>query len=269
MKNYKTALTIAGSDPFGGAGIQADLKTFSACGCYGMSVITAVVNENSVGVYGVHPVPEDFVIAQIKSIFDDVKPDVIKIGMLYNKYLIKAVADVLLYYNYSNIVLDPVMLATSGDKLIEDNAIDVLKNELLPLSIIITPNLSEAQILIGKNINDDSNLELITQELSFNNKVSVLLKGGHLKSDCITDYLYDITDGKTILLAHNRINTINTHGTGCSLSSAIASFLALGLELKQSVINAKKYLTQAIAAGAKYKIGKGHGPLHHFYKFWE
>lgn len=269
MKKYKIALTIAGSDPFGAAGIQADLKTFSACGCYGMSVISALVNENSVGVYGVHSIPTDFVIAQIKSIFEDVRPDIIKIGMLYNKELIKAIAKFLLYYDYYDIVLDPVILSTSGDKLLQDEAIDTLKEQLIPLTKIITPNLPEAKIILKENIDDSTDLALITKKLSFNNKTSVLLKGGHFQSKELKDYLYDISNKKIIILPNSKIDTLNTHGTGCSLSSAIASFLAHGLNLKEAVIRAKNYLINAIAFGSKYKIGHGHGPIHHFYNFWE
>lgn len=266
--NYKRVLTIAGSDPSGGAGIQADLKTMAACGCYGMSAITAVVDENTVGVYGVHAVPVSFVKGQITSVLDDVGADAIKIGMLHSSELIRTVKETLTPYHIRNIVLDPVMVATSGDKLLLDEAIETLKNELIPEVRVITPNIPEAEILLGEKIEKQDDLPRVIKHLSCNNRVSVLLKAGHLNEDDLTDLFYNAETGEVLELSSKRIKTNNTHGTGCTLSSAIASFLAGGLSLNDAVKHAKDYISQAIAVGANYEIGKGHGPVHHFYKFW-
>lgn len=268
-KQYKRALTIAGSDPSGGAGIQADLKTFSACGCYGMTVITAVVDENTIGVTDVHPIPVPFVSGQIKSVLDDIGADAIKIGMLHSSELIRAVKDALSEYNVGNIVLDPVMVATSGDKLLQDEAIETLRNKLIPYVRIITPNIPEAEILIGQKITSQDDLPLIIKDLSFNRSVSVLLKAGHLTEDELVDVFYNAETDEIIELRSKRIQTRNTHGTGCTFSSAIAAFLAHGLSLNDAVRKAKEYMTKAITIGAEYEIGKGHGPVHHFFDFWE
>lgn len=266
---YKCVLTIAGSDPSGGAGIQADLKTFSACGCYGASAIVAVVDENTVGVSGVHPIPVAFVAGQIKSVLDDIGADAIKIGMLHSSDLILAVKDILLQYNISNIVLDPVMVATSGDKLLMDEAIDTLIQELIPCVRVITPNIPEAEILLGKKITCQTDLPLVIKDLSFNKSVSVLLKAGHLVEDELIDIFYNAETDEIRQLPSKRIHTKNTHGTGCTLSSAIAAFLAQGLPLTEAVTEAKEYINNAIIAGAEYEIGKGHGPVHHFWNFWK
>lgn len=269
MKQYKRVLTIAGSDPSGGAGIQADLKTMSACGCYGMSAITAVVDENTIGVTGVHPIPIDFVRGQIKSVLDDIGADAIKIGMLHSSELIRCVKETLSAYSIRNIVLDPVMVATSGDKLLQDEAIHTLKNELLTFARVITPNIPEAEILLGRKITVQEELPQVAKALSCNRQVSVLLKAGHLTDKKLVDIFYNAEDDEIMELASNRVDTCNTHGTGCTLSSAVASFLAHGLSLNDAVKHAKDYIAQAIIAGADYKIGKGHGPVHHFYAFWE
>lgn len=268
-KQYKRALTIAGSDPSGGAGIQADLKTFSACGCYGMTVITAVVDENTIGVTDVYPIPSSFVSGQIKSVLDDIGTDAIKIGMLHDSELIRAVKETLSAYNIKNIVLDPVMVATSGDKLLQDEAIETLKNELIPYVRVITPNIPEAEILIGQKITGQHDLPLIVKDLSFNRSVSVLLKAGHLTEDELIDVFYNAEADEVIELKSSRIQTHNTHGTGCTFSSAVAAFLAHGLPLNDAVKKAKEYMVKSIEAGAKYEIGKGHGPVHHFFNFWE
>lgn len=268
-KHYKRALSIAGSDPSGGAGIQADLKTFSACGCYGATVIVAVVDENTVGVTGVHPVPVPFVTGQIKSVLDDIGADAIKIGMLHSSELIFAVKETLSAYGIKNIVLDPVMVATSGDPLLMDEAIATLKNELIPFVRVITPNIPEAEILLGKNITGQEQFASIAKELSFGRQVSVLLKAGHLKNEILTDVFYNAETNEIIELKSERIYTKNTHGTGCTFSSAVASFLAHGMDLNDAVINAKEYIHKAITAGSEYEIGKGNGPVHHFFNFWE
>lgn len=267
-KHYKRALTIAGSDPSGGAGIQADLKTFSACGCFGTTAIVAVVDENTIGVTGVHPIPVNFVAGQIKSVLDDIGTDAIKIGMLHSSELILTVKDTLLKYNIKNIVLDPVMVATSGDKLLQDEAIDTLKNELIPFARVITPNIPEAEILLGKKIDSQDDLPKVIKELSVNRSVSVLLKAGHLKDEKLTDVFYNAETDEIIELTSQRVHTKNTHGTGCTFSSAIAAYLAHGLSLNDALRKAKEYMENAILAGAEYEIGKGNGPIHHFFKFW-
>lgn len=268
-KHYKRALTIAGSDPSGGAGIQADLKTFSACGCFGTSAIVAVVDENTIGVTDVHPIPVNFVTGQIRSVLDDIGTDAIKIGMLHSSELIMGIKNTLMQYDIKNIVLDPVMVATSGDKLLQDDAISTLKNELIPFVRVITPNIPEAEILLGKKIKSQQDLPMMIRELSANHKVSVLLKAGHLTEEKLTDVFYNAETDEILELTSDRVFTVNTHGTGCTFSSAIAAYLAHGLSLNDAVKEAKEYMKSAILEGAKYEIGKGHGPVHHFFKFWE
>ncbi|MDR1723321.1 MAG: bifunctional hydroxymethylpyrimidine kinase/phosphomethylpyrimidine kinase [Tannerella sp.] len=269
MKHYKRALTIAGSDPSGGAGIQADLKTFAACGCYGASAIVAVVDENTIGVTGVHAVPVDFVAGQIRSVLDDIGADAVKIGMLHSSELIVAVKETLAAYDIKNIILDPVMVATSGDKLLQDDAIETLKEVLIPFARVITPNIPEAEMLLGSKICSQADLPLVVRDLSFGNNVSVMLKAGHLKEDTLTDIFYNAETDEIIELASPRVYTKNTHGTGCTFSSAIAAFLAHGLPLNDAVRNAKDYMKEAITAGAQYEIGNGHGPVHHFWQYWK
>jgi len=268
-KHYKIALSIAGSDPSGGAGVQADLKTFSACGCYGATVIVAVVDENTIGVTDVHPIPVPFVSGQIKSVLDDIGADAIKIGMLHSSELILSVKETLSGYNVKNIVLDPVMVATSGDKLLQDEAIDTLKTDLIPFVRVITPNIPEAEILLGKKIKTQDDLPFVVKDLSFGNRVSVLLKAGHLTEEELVDVFYNAGSVENIKLSSPRIHTKNTHGTGCTFSSAIAAFLAHGLPLNDAIKHAKDYMSKAITIGAEYEIGKGHGPVHHFFNFWK
>lgn len=271
MKRYKTALTIAGSDPSGGAGLQADLKTFSALGVYGASAIVAIVDENTAGVYGVHPVPVNFVVGQIRSVLDDIGADAVKIGMLHDSELIRAVKDTLAEYKeLTNIVVDPVMVATSGDPLLVPEAVATLRDELISRSRVITPNIPEASMLLGRKIEADDQLEDAAHELSANagGRVSVMLKGGHLSHDTLVDVFYNAETGKSLRLSTPKVDTVNTHGTGCTLSSAIAAWLAKGADLETAVVKAKDYINHAIVAGAGYKIGKGHGPVHHFHNLW-
>lgn len=268
-KHYKRVLTVAGSDPSGGAGIQADLKTFSACGCFGTSAIVAVVDENTMGVTGVHPVPVDFVVGQIRSVLDDIGADAVKIGMLHSSELIRAVRDTLGEYGIRNIVLDPVMVATSGDRLLREEAIATLRNELVPCVRIITPNIPEAEILLGRTISSQDELPAVARALSFDRRVSVLLKAGHLHDEELIDVFYNAESDEIVPLRSQRLATRNTHGTGCTLSSAVASFLAQGLALNDAVVAAKEYIHAALVAGSEYEIGRGHGPVHHFFAFWE
>ena len=268
-RTYKRALTIAGSDPSGGAGIQADLKTFSACGCFGTSAIVAVVDENTVGVTGVHPVPVEFVVGQIRSVLDDIGADAIKIGMLHSSELIRAVKETLAHYAIRNIVLDPVMVATSGDALLQEEAVATLRDELIPAVRIITPNIPEAELLLGRKIESQESLPEAARELSCGGRVSVFLKAGHLTDEELVDIFYNAEEDRILPLRSRRLATRNTHGTGCTLSSALAAFLALGCGLDEAAAKAKEYIAGAIEAGAEYEIGRGHGPVHHFFRLWE
>lgn len=269
MKTYKRTLSIAGSDPSGGAGIQADLKTMSACGCYAATAITAVVDENTVGVTAVHPIPVNFVIGQINSVLDDIGADAVKIGMLSSAELIGALKECLFPYKIKNIVLDPVMVATSGDRLIDEHAAKALKEVLIPAARVITPNLPEAEVLLDTKITNPAQLPEMAKRLSLNGNVSVMLKAGHLHSDVLTDIFYNAETDEVLRLESKRVDTNNTHGTGCTLSSAIASFLARGFSLNDAIRHAKDYINQAIIAGADYQIGHGHGPVNHFYNLWK
>lgn len=262
-KSYFRVLTIAGSDSGGGAGIQADIKTISAMGCYASSAITAVTVQNTLGVQAVHPIPLDILEGQIDAILSDIGADAIKIGMLHSTKVVNLVAEMIEKYGIRNVVLDPVMVSTSGHKLIEDDAIESIKNRLIPLSRVITPNIPEAEILSSCKISSDQDFEQIAKKLSFNKSVSVLLKAGHLDNDCLVDYFYNIEDDTITLLPSKRVKTRNTHGTGCSLSSAFASALARGEDLTLAAKSAKKYIEQAIVSGAEYEIGHGHGSVNH------
>lgn len=269
---YKTALTIAGSDPSGGAGLQADLKTFSALGVYGSSAVVAVVDENTVGVYGVHPIPLNFVQGQIRSVLDDIGADAIKIGMLHDSELIRGVLSTLREYpDIRRIVLDPVMVATSGDPLLQPEAVATLRDELVPYARVITPNIPEASLLLGETVDHQDQLEDAARALSHltDAKVSVMLKAGHLENDSLIDIFYNAETDRSQRLASPRVNTVNTHGTGCTLSSAIAAYLAKGADLDNAARLAKEYIAAAIAAGAAYEIGHGHGPVHHFHSLWK
>ncbi len=266
---YHRVMTVAGSDPSGGAGVQADIKTISACGCFATSAIVAVVDENTVGVTGVHPIPVDFVVGQIHSILDDIGTDAVKIGMLHSSPLINAVHDALAEYpEIKNIVLDPVMVATSGDPLLQSDAVNTLRDVLIPACRVITPNIPEAEILLGCKIQYQDQLPDAAIELA-KFGTSVFLKAGHLTDNELIDIFYNADTREIIRLRSKRIATINTHGTGCTLSSAIASYLALGNSLTDSARLAKKYINDAIISGARYQIGHGHGPVHHFHSFWE
>ena len=269
-KHYLRALTIAGSDSGGGAGIQADLKTFSALGCYGMSVITALTAQNTVAVTGIMEVAPEFVAKQIDAVLDDIGADVVKIGMLSSPEIIATVSERLRAHRIRRIVLDPVMVAKSGDKLLRDEAVAALKSELLPLATIITPNMPEAEALNGTVVTDRTALQQAAERLLAMGPTAVLVKGGHLADSSSDDFLLvrgsSGADGHW--LPQTRIDSNNTHGTGCTLSSAIAAFLAQGEEIVAAVTQAKTYITGAITAGADYRLGRGHGPVHHFFRQW-
>ncbi len=328
-KRYKRLLTIAGSDSGGGAGIQADLKTFSALGCFGMSVITALTAQNTYAVTGIHPVPPEFIRLQIDTVMEDIGVDAVKVGMLHSAEVIQTVAFALQSYNIPYLVVDPVMVAKGGAKLLQDEAVEALRTHLLPLATVITPNLPEARVLLGMDPAADPGidfrgarskapesdrplyergdppplnheepqkrapitgesaikegesplerttledlvwLEDLARRLAALGPKAVVVKGGHLQWANSPDVLYLATENRFVHLEAPRIPTQNTHGTGCTLSSAIAAFLAQGLPLEQAVSSAKDYLTQALTKGADYRLGKGHGPVHHFHAFWE
>jgi hydroxymethylpyrimidine/phosphomethylpyrimidine kinase len=265
--NYTRILTIAGSDSGGGAGIQADLKTISACGCYGMSVITAVTAQNTEGVIAIHPVPVAVINAQIRAVLDDIGTDGIKIGMLYSKEVVEHVATVLREYECNAIILDPVMIATSGDSLVSGDVSEAMKKGLFPLVHLLTPNVPEAENLLGSTISD--NLADAARQIAGEFSLSVLLKAGHTKGERIVDVLYEYGSGTLTTFENRRIETVNTHGTGCTLSSAITSFVAKGYTLSDAVRRAEEYLSGAIIAGDLYRTGRGHGPIHHFHQFWQ
>lgn len=255
------ALTIAGSDSCGGAGIQADLKAFSAMGVYGASVVTAVTAQNTKAVTAIHPIPDDVVAAQIKAVLDDIQIDVIKIGMLGTPSLIAAVADALVGYD-GPVVLDPVMVAKSGDTLLADSAINALKSSLFARATLLTPNLPEAAKLVGEGSTQSQANALL--ELGVG---AVLMKGGHADGETCTDHLVSQTGTKEF--SSKRVNTRNTHGTGCSYSSAIAAGLAQGLALRDAVSRAHTWLYHAILHADKLHVGQGHGPVYHFHAFWK
>lgn len=270
MKTYKRVLTIAGSDSGGGAGIQADIKAISACGCFATSAITAITAQNTLGVTDIHAIPVASLKSQIIAVLEDIGADSVKIGMLHNSETINAVFEVLQEFGIKNIVLDPVMVATSGNKLLQDEAISTLKEVLIPAARVITPNIPEAEILLDKKIGAQEDLPAFAKELSKKfNKVSVLLKAGHLTDNELVDIFYDAENDTITELRSQRIYSKNTHGTGCTLSSAMAAYVAHGLELSEAAKQAKDYINSAIIAGVDYQIGNGHGPVHHFHKFWE
>lgn len=269
MKQYKRVLAIAGSDSGGGAGIQADIKTISACGCFATTAITAITAQNTLGVTHIHTIPIDTLKNQIIAVLNDIGTDSVKIGMLNNSEIIFAVKELLEEFNMTNIVLDPVMVSTSGCKLMQTDAIKTLINELIPNTRVITPNMPEAGILLGKKLIHKSDLTESAKVLGKIYNVSVLLKAGHLDDNDLMDVLFNNETKEIIELNSKRIITQNTHGTGCTLSSALASFLARGFGLNESVERAKDYINGAIIAGTDYAIGQGHGPVNHFYKYWE
>ena len=274
-----TALTIAGSDSSGGAGIQADIKTMSALGVYAMSVITAITAQNTTGVYGVQYVDDNMIENQLNCVLSDIFPDAVKIGMLSSPSSVEIIAKCLSDYNIRNIVIDPVMVSTSGASLTKSDTVLALEKHLLPLATLITPNIPEAEILSGHKITTHESCITTARDLSLKYNTAVLIKGGHAvfndtmtaiikegKDDKLIEYSTDILEcpgAEPVYFESKRIDNPNTHGTGCTLSSAIASYLAKGLSLEVAVREAKKYITGAINAGLN--LGKGRGPLNHLY----
>ncbi|NBO15455.1 MAG: bifunctional hydroxymethylpyrimidine kinase/phosphomethylpyrimidine kinase [Betaproteobacteria bacterium] len=259
---YPRVLTIAGSDSGGGAGIQADLKTCSAWGCYGMTAITALTAQNTQGVQGIHAVPPEFLAAQIDSVCTDLGVDAIKIGMLHMPEVVRVVVRAIERHQPRWVVLDPVMVATSGDKLIEEATVEVIVKELFPLVSVITPNLDEAAWLVGHAIERADDLAAAARELLAMGAPAVLLKGGHLPGPEVVDCLLT-REGTLEWFKADRVDTRNMHGTGCTLSSALACALALGHDLVTATRMAKAYVAQALQHGALARIGQGHGPLNH------
>jgi hydroxymethylpyrimidine/phosphomethylpyrimidine kinase len=269
IKRYPRVLSIAGSDSGGGAGIQADLKTLAALGCYGMTAITALTAQNTQGVTGIHAVPPEFLKAQIQAVVEDIGVDALKIGMLHAPEIVEVVAWAIRHYGIERVVLDPVMVATSGDRLIAEETVSVLVRQLFPLATVVTPNLDEAELLLGHKIAGVPALESAARELLALGAKNVLLKGGHLPGDEVVDLLLP-RDSAPLVLQAPRITSDNVHGTGCTLSSAIAAYLAQGHELQDAVRRARTWIQGAIQAGKDVRTGGlnggvGHGPLNHGY----
>ena len=261
-QHYPRLLTIAGSDSGGGAGIQADLKTFAALGCYGMTAITAITAQNTVGVRAIHGIPAEMLKAQIEAVVEDIGVDAVKIGMLHSPEIVQVVAWAIDHFKLPHVVLDPVMLATSGDTLVGQETVQVLVRELFPRATVVTPNLDEAALLLKRNINRVEELDAAAQDLLALGANAALLKGGHLAGSEVVDVLA-LPGQPHTRLQSARIASRNVHGTGCTLSSAIAAHLALGYPLDAAVKLARAYILQAIAAGAAVHTGGGHGPLNH------
>jgi phosphomethylpyrimidine kinase len=268
MERFKRVLSVAGSDSGGGAGIQADLKTIAACGCYDMTATTAVTVQNTQGVRGVHAVPADVVAGQIDAVLEDIGVDAVKLGMLPSEAIIVETARLIRKYGVRHVVMDPVMIATSGDRLVAESAVEAILRHIFPLAALVTPNIPEAEYLTGLKIRSEDDFPRAAGRLVEKGARGVLLKAGHLQGAELTEYLYT-ADGVEQRYRYERIDTPNTHGTGCTLSSAVASFLAQGHELPEAVRRAEDYVHGAIMAGREYRTGRGHGPVHHFYRFWK
>jgi hydroxymethylpyrimidine/phosphomethylpyrimidine kinase len=262
LLQYPRLLSIAGSDSGGGAGIQADLKTFSALGCYGMTAITALTAQNTLGVRAIHGVPPEMLRDQIDAVVEDIGVDAVKIGMLHAPEIVHTVAQALQRHALRTVVLDPVMVATSGAVLIDQPAVEVLVRELFPRALVITPNLDEASLLVGRPLQNVQDMEAAAAQLIAQGARAVLLKGGHLPGAEVVDLLMEASGQKHWMRAP-RIDSPNTHGTGCTLSSAIAAHLALGAPLVEAVESARRFVRAAMSAGANVRTGAGSGPLNH------
>ncbi len=259
---YARVLTIAGSDSGGGAGIQADLKTFAALGCFGMSALTALTAQNTMGVRAIHAVPLDMLEAQIAAVVEDIGVDAVKIGMLHSAATVHSVAAALDRHGLSRVVFDPVMVATSGATLIDREAITVLVEMMFPRALLITPNLDEASLLVGRALSSEADMEAAARQMLAMGARAVLLKGGHLQGDTVSDLLL-AAGAEPLWMRAPRIHSANSHGTGCTLSSAITSHLALGASLPEAVQQARAYVRGALEAGAAVRTGAGSGPLNH------
>lgn len=265
FNSYPCVLTIAGTDPSGGAGIQADIKVISALGCYAASVITALVAQNTQGVLSTYDITPTFVKEQIDAVFNDLTILAVKIGMLHNEGIMRVVANTLNTYQPPYVVVDPVMVAKSGHPLLNHDAIDAMKKNIFPIASLVTPNIPEAERLADIKIHSQHDMECAAKTIALQHNIDVLLKGGHLGGEESVDVLFQKASNQLTWHHTARIHTKNTHGTGCSLSSAIAAYLAQGLFMPSAIEKAKKYLTDAIKSGSKINIGKGNGPVDHFY----
>lgn len=261
---YVSVLSIAGSDSGGGAGIQADLKTFSALGCYGTTAITAITCQNTLGVSDIYPVPAEIVYKQILSVLEDIRPSAIKIGMIPNAEVVSAIVNILKIYPQIPVVYDPVTISSSGKKLMDDEAMHVITNQLFPLTYLLTPNLTEAAFLTGLKLTNPAGMTNAASRILQMGCRAVLVKGGHLSGDELFDVLVDCS-GNEKQFSSNFIQSENTHGTGCTLSSAIAAYLSMGLELNDAITQGKTFVHSAILEGANVKTGHGVGPLNHFF----
>ena len=260
------AMTIAGSDSGGGAGIQADLKTFAALGVYGTSVLTAITAQNTVGVTGIHEIPVDIVAAQIEAVMSDIGADAVKTGMLSSSGIIETVARELAHFRVDRLVIDPVMVAKSGDRLLREEAVNALRIRLLPLATVVTPNIPEAETLAGMKVQSKEDARRAAEVIFGMGAKAVVVKGGHLEGPPV-DLFYDGREFQEF--SAPRIETANTHGTGCTFASAIAAGLAKGMEAVDAVAAAKEYVTEAIRRSSDLgEVGQGHGPLHHFHRWW-
>jgi hydroxymethylpyrimidine/phosphomethylpyrimidine kinase len=262
-RRIPTAMTIAGSDSGGGAGIQADLKTFAALGVYGTSTLTAITAQNTLGVTGVHEIPTDIIAAQIEAVITDIGADAVKTGMLSSSAIVEVVAQELKRHQVEALVIDPVMVAKSGDPLLQQEAVEALRAKLVPLAAVVTPNIPEAEVLTGLKINSLEDMRRAAEKIIEMGAGGVVVKGGHLEGPA-TDLFYDGSHFQEFTAP--RIETKNTHGTGCTFASAIAAGLARRMSVIDSVAQAKEYVTEAIRRS--FPIGQGHGPLNHFYKLW-
>ena len=262
-RTVPVALTIAGSDSGGGAGIQADLKTFSALGVYGASALTAITAQNTVGVTTVHEIPTADIAAQIDAVITDIGADAVKTGMLSSSAIVAVVAESLQRHGVTRLVVDPVMVAKSGDALLQDDAVEAVRTLLLPLAAVVTPNLPEAEALVGGSIESLEDMREAARRILALGAAGVIVKGGHLEGPA-TDLFYDGSEFREF--TSERIDTVNTHGTGCTFASAVAAGMARSLPVVEVVAQAKEYVTEAIRAS--FPIGQGHGPLHHFHRFW-
>ena len=259
----KRALTIAGSDSGGGAGIQADLKTFAALGVYGTSALTAITAQNTLGVMGVQEMTPDMVAAQVDAVVSDIGTDAVKTGMLSSSPIIQVVADKVREHSLPNLVVDPVMVAKGGDPLLQEEAVDALRTLLVPLALVVTPNLPEASVLVGYEVSTLEQARQAARDIVAMGSGSVVVKGGHLEGDAV-DVFYDGSDFREF--SAPRVETTSTHGTGCTFASAIAAGLAGGMPVEEAVGQAKAYVTEAIRRS--FPMGGGHGPLNHFHAFW-
>ncbi len=267
MKKYITALSVAGSDPSGGAGVQADLKTFSSLGVYGSAVITALTVQNTMGVKYVHALPPKVVYDQIVAVMEDLNPDAVKVGMVNDAATLDAIVSAFSEFCPRFLVVDPVMISSSGKMLMSDDAVALLKRKLLPMTDLLTPNIPETSVLSGEPVDSPASMEQAARAILACGTNAVLIKGGHASGKSKTDMLFSVSDGSISVNEYSVPSVVsrNTHGTGCTLSSAIAAFVARGNSLVEAVGEAKRYLTSALTAGADITVGRGTGPLNHFF----